>query len=206
MRRGRADTGCPSPSWRTGSRPGRGGLQADGVRPGHRVALLVPPGIDLTVAVYACWRVGAVIVVADAGLGLRGLGHALRSAGPDHVIGIGRARWLPLGLWRGCPADGSPVGAAASGATAATAPSSGIRRRDPDAEAAVLFTSGATGPAKGVVYTLAQLSAQIELVRSTYGLTEADRLVAAFAPFALYGPALGVGAVVPDMTSPRPAR
>ncbi|HWJ53011.1 MAG TPA: alpha/beta fold hydrolase, partial [Propionibacteriaceae bacterium] len=44
------------------------GLQADGVRPGQRVALLVPPGIDLTVAVYACWRAGAVIVVADAGL------------------------------------------------------------------------------------------------------------------------------------------
>src|SRR5665809_41863 len=75
---------------------------------------------------------------------------------------------------------------------------------DPDEEAAVLFTSGATGPAKGVVYTLAQLSAQIEAVRSTYRLTEADRLVAAFAPFALYGPALGVGAVVPDMTVTAP--
>ncbi|HEV2872612.1 MAG TPA: AMP-binding protein [Actinomycetota bacterium] len=74
----------------------------------------------------------------------------------------------------------------------------------PDDEAAVLFTSGATGPAKGVVYTLAQLSAQIELVRSTYRLTAADRLVAAFAPFALYGPALGVGAVVPDMTVTAP--
>ena len=67
------------------------GLRADGVRPGDRVALLVPPGVDLTVAVYACWRAGAVIVVADAGLGLRGLGHALRSAAPDHVIGIRRA-------------------------------------------------------------------------------------------------------------------
>ena len=62
-------------------------LQDAGVRPGHRVALLVPPGLDLTVAVYACWRAGAVIVVADAGLGLRGLFAALRGAGPDHVIG-----------------------------------------------------------------------------------------------------------------------
>jgi acyl-CoA synthetase (AMP-forming)/AMP-acid ligase II len=69
----------------------------------------------------------------------------------------------------------------------------------------VLFTSGATGPAKGVVYTLAQLSAQIDLVRQVMGLTADDRLVAAFAPFALYGPALGVGAVVPDMTVTAPA-
>ena len=44
-------------------------LQDAGVRPGHRVALLVPPGLDLSVAVYACWRAGAVIVVADAGTG-----------------------------------------------------------------------------------------------------------------------------------------
>ena len=69
----------------------------------------------------------------------------------------------------------------------------------------MLFTSGATGPAKGVVYTLAQLSAQIDLVRQAMGLTAEDRLVAAFAPFALYGPALGVGAVVPDMTVTAPA-
>jgi pimeloyl-ACP methyl ester carboxylesterase len=167
-------------------------LQEAGVRPGHRVALLVPPGLDLTVAVYACWRAGAVIVVADAGLGLRGLFAALRAAGPDHVVGttstlaaarLGRlpGRFLPVGaLRRGEPTE-RPV------------------PPDPAAEAAVLFTSGATGPAKGVVYTQGQLSAQIELVRSTYELTRGDKLVAAFAPFALYGPALGVGAVVPDM-------
>ena len=61
-----------------------------GVRPGDRVALLVPPGAELAAALYACWRIGAVVVVADAGLGLAGLGRALRGAGPDHVIGIPR--------------------------------------------------------------------------------------------------------------------
>jgi olefin beta-lactone synthetase len=176
------------------------GLQADGVRPGHRVALLVPPGIDLTVAVYACWRIGAVIVVADAGLGVGGLAHALRSAGPEHVIGIGRALTAAR-LWR-VPGCRLPIGRLREYAGLDRMVSAHLPHADD--EAAVLFTSGATGPAKGVVYTLAQLSAQIELVRSTYRLTEADRLVAAFAPFALYGPALGVGAVVPDMTVTAP--
>jgi acyl-coenzyme A synthetase/AMP-(fatty) acid ligase/pimeloyl-ACP methyl ester carboxylesterase len=167
-------------------------LQDAGVRPGHRVALLVPPGLDLMVAVYACWRAGAVIVVADAGLGLRGLFAALRASGPDHVIGTRRtlaAAWASR-----LPGRSIPVGTLRRGGpTAKPVPP------DPDADAAVLFTSGATGPAKGVVYTQAQLAAQIDLVRSTYRLTRADKLVAAFAPFALYGPALGVGAVVPDM-------
>ena len=80
-----------SPSWTAGSRDLAAGLAAAGVRPGDRVALLVPPGVDLTAAVYACWRAGAVIVVADAGLGLRAMGRALRGAGPDHLIGIGQA-------------------------------------------------------------------------------------------------------------------
>ena len=64
------------------------GLVEAGVRPGDRVALLVRPGLDLTASVYACWRVGAAIVLADAGLGLRNLGSALRSADPDHLIAI----------------------------------------------------------------------------------------------------------------------
>ena len=32
-----------------------------------------------------------------------------------------------------------------------------------------------------------------------YDITSDDRLVAAFAPFALYGPAMGITSIVPDM-------
>ncbi len=63
----------------------------------------------------------------------------------------------------------------------------------------MLFTSGATGPAKGVVYTHRQAAAQLEVVRSAYALTADDRFVAAFAPFAILGPALGIGSAVPDV-------
>ena len=65
-----------------------GTLRGAGVRPGHRVALLVPPGLELTAAVYACWRAGAAIVVADTGLGWRRMAEALRSADPDHLVGV----------------------------------------------------------------------------------------------------------------------
>ncbi|WP_250444644.1 alpha/beta hydrolase, partial [Actinotalea sp. C106] len=56
------------------------GLTAAGVRPGDRVSLLVPPGADLTAVLYACLRIGAVVVVADAGLGVCGLTRAVRGA------------------------------------------------------------------------------------------------------------------------------
>ncbi|KTS06657.1 alpha/beta fold hydrolase, partial [Microbacterium testaceum] len=63
------------------------GLDAFGVRPGDRVSLLVQPGPTLTAALYACLRIGAVVVVADRGLGIRGLSRAVRGAVPDVVIG-----------------------------------------------------------------------------------------------------------------------
>jgi acyl-coenzyme A synthetase/AMP-(fatty) acid ligase len=69
----------------------------------------------------------------------------------------------------------------------------------PDSDCAVVFTSGATGPAKGVVYTQRQVGAQLELVRSTFRLSPDDALVAAFAPFSVLGPGLGIASAVPDV-------
>ena len=186
------------------------GLAATGVRPGDRVALLVPPGADLTAVVYACWRIGAVIVVADAGLGVTAMGRALRGAAPDHVVGI--TRGLALAAAMRVPGRRISVDPPSRATHATLAVASGLdaiaalgrgRPLPPEpaanAECAVLFTSGATGPPKGVVYRHDQVRAQLQLLTTAYGITATDRLVAAFAPFALYGPALGIAAAVPDM-------
>ena len=176
-------------------------LYAHGLRRGHRVAVLVPPGIDLNTIVYAVWRLGAVVVIADAGLGLGRLGAALRSAGPDHVIGIRAA----LVLARSTRVPGATIRADADAVVDLIAEAQSLPPLPEDPHhptsdvAAILFTSGATGPPKGVVYTRAQLSAQVTLVARTFGLTEGRGFVAAFAPFALYGPPLGLPCAVPDM-------
>ena len=191
------------------------GLHQAGVEAGDRVALLIPPGIDLTVCLYACWRMGAVVVVADAGLGLRGMGRALASADPAYLIGIPRALVAARAMrWPGVRIAAAPLSDAARGSLGAWATLDEIRRLgsvgsspappSDDDTAAVVFTSGATGAAKGVVYRHHQAQAQRDALMRIYEIAPDDRLVAAFGPFALYGPAMGICSAVPDMevTSP----
>lgn len=192
------------------------GLAGIGVRKGDRVSLLVQPGPTLTALVYACLRIGAVVVVADAGLGLKGLTRAVRGAWPDFVIGeapglvaartlgwpgaristvrLPRATRLALGVAHSL----GDIVTRGGGLALPTPPGAGD-------EAAILFTSGSTGPAKGVVYTHGQLSALRDVLAGHFEVTEDTGLVTGFAPFALLGPALGTRSVTPDMdvSSPR---
>ncbi|MEO5610129.1 MAG: alpha/beta fold hydrolase [Ornithinibacter sp.] len=186
------------------------GMAASGIRPGDRVGLLIEPSADLTAVVYAAWRAGAVVVVADKGLGFAGMRRALRGAALDHVVagrpGLVAARAmglpgslisvqpLPRGARRALGVTHDLDGLVQLGRHAPLPPEPG-----PDADCAVVFTSGATGPAKGVLYRHAQVRAQVDLVRATYDLEPDDTFVAAFAPFSILGPALGLGSSVPDI-------
>ncbi len=185
------------------------GLADLGVGKGDRVALLVPPGIDLAVCVFACWRIGAVVVIADAGLGARGMGRALTSADPAYLIGIPRALAAARTLgWPGLRISTTGVPAPAASLLAVESTLDDLRRRGegrplpppPTARdvAGIGFTSGATGPAKGVTYRHHQMQAQRDALVDLYGITSNDRLVAAFGPFALFGPIMGIPSVVPD--------
>jgi acyl-coenzyme A synthetase/AMP-(fatty) acid ligase len=73
-------------------------------------------------------------------------------------------------------------------------------------EAAVLYTSGATGPAKGVVYTHGQLRALAHAIQQQFAITDDDGIAAAYIPFALYGPAWGVAVALPKINVIAPGK
>ena len=180
------------------------GLAARGVRSGDRVSVLIPVGADLVAVVYACWRIGASVVVTDAGLGARGILRALRSAHPRYIIGVPKAMALLRTPMTGI--DGERIAVAELVSIAAAGRHSPLPPEPQlDDEALVAFTSGSTGPAKGVVYEHRHLQATRDLLMRHYAFDESDALVAAFAPWAVIGPALGMASVIPrmDVTSPR---
>lgn len=76
----------------------------------------------------------------------------------------------------------------------------------PDDLAVIAYTSGSTGPPKGVPLRHRHLAAQLDLLAPLGIVRAGGRLLSAFVPFALGAVAFGATAVVPDMDPRRPLR
>lgn len=175
-----------------------GRLLDDGLEPGDRVALLVPPSADCLAAAYGIWLAGGVVVAVDSQIGLRRMRRLLRAATVRRAIGTRKT----VGLAR---AAGLTPGATFLVVPPAVVPSAA----DPDfarlpvlgpaASAAVVHTSGATGPAKPVAYTHGALADQRDVILDQLPM---GAFTTSFAPFMLVGPSLGLACSLPDDITP----
>lgn len=181
------------------------GLEADAITCGSRVLLMAPPSPLMFATVFALFRLGAIPVLLDPGMGPNNLTRCIKRAAPDAMIGVTKAhlarfvfgwqrgRWKRLYSMR-------EIGQLAKRPAVATPCSVSL------ATAAILFTSGSTGEPKGVVYEHRHFLAQIALLRATYGIEPGEVDVGTFPLFALFAPALGMTAVVADMDFTQPGK
>jgi acyl-CoA synthetase (AMP-forming)/AMP-acid ligase II len=186
------------------------GLHALGLRRGMRTVLMVPPSLPFFGLTFALFKLGAVIVLVDPGMGVRNLGRCLGEAEPEAFIGVRKAHlarrllgWakrtvrITVGVKKGDIHLFPPAGKDECPLFPDVAA---------DETAAILFTSGSTGVAKGAVYTHGIFAAQVEALRRLYAIEPGEIDLATFPLFALFAPALGMTAVIPDMDPTRPAR
>jgi olefin beta-lactone synthetase len=181
----------------------RGHLLRAGVTSGDRVAILTPFSAQTIASIYACWSEGIVPVVADPGLGISNMRRALRESRPQFVLSMRSTRIASRVLHIAHRAQRLDLEAITSlrGHGVSDVPIVADSQ-----EAAVLYTSGATGPAKGVVYTHGQLRALAHAIQQQFSITDDDGIAAAYIPFALYGPAWGVPVALPKINVIAPGK
>lgn len=193
------------------------GLAAAGLRPGERASVFVPPGADLIAVTHALFRCGVAPVLIDPGMGRRSVLACIERAAPSALIAVPRAHaarlFFPRALrsvrlfvttGRRAAFGGTTLGMLEAAAGAPREPCEPCDVGE-DAEAAILFTSGSTGPAKGVVYTHANFNAQLAALRALYDLAPGEVDVACFPLFALFDHALGLTSVFPPLDPSHPA-
>jgi olefin beta-lactone synthetase len=203
------------------------GLNAIGAAPGTRLALLVRPSIDFISLVFGLFKSGAVAILIDPGMGRRNLIGCLAEAEPEGFVAIPvvqAVRWLlrrrfpkarfnvTVGrrwFWDGITLTQlREIGAKNSKSPNPQIPKSPNPSADtsPDAPAAIIFTTGSTGPPKGVLYSHRNFNAQVDQIRDFYDIRPGEIDLPCFPLFGLFNCAMGVTAVIPDMDPTRPAQ
>ncbi|WP_282111193.1 olefin beta-lactone synthetase [Shewanella algicola] len=196
------------------------GLIQYGITRGMKAVLMVTPSIEFFSLTFALFKAGIIPILVDPGMGIKNLKQCFEESQPDAFIGIPKAHIARriLGWGKGSVKQVINVGGSGLQRWLANATSletiTEIGRNEaypfemallkPDDKAAILFTSGSTGTPKGVVYSHAMFEAQISALKDDYGIAPGERDLATFPLFSLFGPALGMASIVPDMDASKP--
>jgi len=198
---------------------------------GVRTLVMLRQGLPLIAAVFALFKLGAVPIVIDPGMGLKNFLSCVARSRPKALVGIPLGQVVSRVFWRKFASVQWRVWASGDQCVSAGGTLTGRVRQSRETEkietatsdaddavattprqinqsetAAILFTSGSTGAPKGVCYTHGMFEAQLGLIRAHYGITPGEVDLPMLPVFALFNPALGMTTIVPEIDPRRPAQ
>ena len=158
-----------------------------GVRAGDVVAIAMPNRVELIIALFAAWRLGAAATPVNAALTPTEMQYQVDDAGAKVVIGDGLELDATVVDVDALAAEPSAYRAAAD-----------IR---PDSLALLIYTSGTTGKPKGVMLDHANIAAMCDMTRAGLGITAVDHSLLILPLFHVNG--IVVGTLTPLLAGGR---
>lgn len=191
------------------------GFSDQGIKKGTRVIMLVPHSLDFYLVMFALFKIGAVPIVVDPGMHKKDMLICIKEAEAEAIIGIPFAFLLKsifrkyfksckifiiVGkkqIWKG-------IALSEIKNKYNTAHDILVDTFEDDL-AAILFTSGSTGIAKGVEYEHGMFNQQVLSIQKLYGLKPGQKDLPCFPLFGLFSLAIGITLILPDINPAKPA-
>lgn len=189
-------------------------LTKAGIKPGMRTLLFVKPCLDFSIITFALFKIGAIPVLIDPGMGIKNLLSSIKQVKPEAMVSVGMVHWIR----RLKPSSFKSIKVKIS--LQRVGFNTKYIYEDLEKEekvfpiypakdedfSAILFTSGGTGIPKGVLYTHGILNAQTDALQKMFSLDETQSDLPGFPLFALFTLSMGMTSVVPDMDPTKPAK
>ncbi len=189
-------------------------IREQGISPGTRLCLMVPPGLDFVALVFGLFKAGIVTILIDPGMGRKNMIKCLSAAEPEGIVGIKLAQ-LARVIFRGrFPKSKHNIVVGANYWPGCKSLRKLVENADAnldcpattrDTPAAIIFTTGSTGPPKGVLYRHGNFIEQARQIRDHFEISPGGADVSGFPLFALFNTAMGMTTVFPEMDPTRPA-
>jgi malonyl-CoA/methylmalonyl-CoA synthetase len=157
---------------------------AEQLRGAGRVAVWAQPTLELAISVVGALAAGAAVVPINPGLGPRELGHIVDDSAPDRLVAWAGVE--PPEQLRHLPRTDVDRNHTNAGSHAL-----GDDLADDDA-AFVMYTSGTTGPPKGVQIPRRAITSNLDALAGIWQWTAEDRLTHALPVFHVHGLVIGL--------------
>lgn len=191
------------------------GLSKEGSIKGKKVLVFLRPGLHFPAIVFSLFKVGAIPVFIDPGMGLKNLLQAVKEVAPEILIAEPIVFALRI-LFKNSFISVTKCYTTGPARFFDVLPLSKLYAQDfketlsesmtPDELCAILFTSGGTGVPKGVEYTHRIFSTQTSLLKQLFNLTSDDIDIPGFPLFSLFALNMGMTSCPPPMNPSKPSK
>ncbi len=184
------------------------GLGDIGVIRGTKVVLMARPGLVFFSLIYALFKKGAIPILVDPAMGVKGILACLKLAKPEVFIGTPQSHLLRIifpGYFKKIKiyiSLGQRLflkGFSLNQLLKVPWKRQVIQETHEDDAALVIYTKDSEGQINGAAYSHGNLVSQTGEVKSHFSINEHDINMSAVPLYSILGPALGVTAIIPAM-------